>query len=157
MSLKVPLAAVLRALRAAKRLPQEALPDEGSARQYIGDLEHGKSSVTLDKLQKLSDSLGLSPATVVAATMAVKDGGGIEPILARLTEELNALQASGQLTQALAQVVDGKLVDRPRGTTVNADLVAQVLACKAQGMTQAETATELQVNKVTVHRYWKLG
>ncbi|RRV10589.1 XRE family transcriptional regulator [Pseudomonas sp. v388] len=157
MSLKVPLAAVLRALRAAKRLPQEALPDEGSARQYIGDLEHGKSSLTLDKLEKLSESLGLSPATVVAATMVVKDGGSIETILARLSEELNAIQASGQLEQALSQVVDGKLVDRPRGTSINADLLAKVLDCKAKGMTQAETASELQVNKVTVHRYWKLG
>jgi hypothetical protein len=89
--------------------------------------------------------------------MVIKDDGGIEATLTRLSEELNTIQASGQLTQALAQVVDGKLIDRPRGTTVNANLLARVLACKTQCKTQAETATELQLNKVTVHRYWKLG
>ena len=154
MSLKVPFAAVLRILRGWKGLTQEGFPEK-SSRQYLGGLEQGKSSITVDKLYALSQAMGLSPATILALTMAIEGDQDVEVVLQRIAEELRAFENSGGLAEAKAQIEHGLLVGRPAGIAVNAELLKNVLQCKAKGMTQKETSLELGVSKVTVHRYWK--
>lgn len=153
MSLRISLAAVLRALRLQKRLSQESMP-EGTTRQYLGRLESAKSSVSLEKLDELSDSHKLSPATVVAASILVRDNLSPEEITHRIGVELQALYESGGLTLAREQIKDGNLVSKQPGRSVDVTQSQQIQDCKAKGMTQQQTATALGLHKVTVHRYW---
>lgn len=59
MSLKKAFAAVLKAMRNSRGLTQKHLSD-ASSRTYLSELERGQSSLTLDKLQALSQTLGKS-------------------------------------------------------------------------------------------------
>lgn len=68
MTLKASFAKVLRALRAKRNISQREFADTTS-RTYLSKLEAGKSSITLDKLQQLSDRLGLSPLTLLTLTI----------------------------------------------------------------------------------------
>lgn len=154
MSLKVPFAAVLRVLRSREGLTQEDLHAK-SSRQYFGELEQGKSSVTLDKLQALSSAFRLSPATIVALTMAVDADLDVESVLQQIADELRAVEVAGGLTEAKSQIRNGALVSRPTGVSVNRELLDRVLECKAKGMTQKDTAVHLGMSKATVNRYWK--
>lgn len=154
MSLKLAFAAVLRALRSREGMTQEDL-HATSSRQYFGELEQGKSSITLDKLQVIAPALGLSPATIVALTVAIDEGLDVEQVLQRITEELRAVETSGGLAKARAQIENGELVPRPNGLSINVDLLRSVLECKALGMSQKDTASKLGMSTATVNRYWK--
>lgn len=60
---------VLRELRLAKQLSQEALALEADLqRNYISLLELGSNSATIKTLFKLAPVLGLSPAQMLALT-----------------------------------------------------------------------------------------
>lgn len=56
MSLKSSFAVVLRALRSKRNISQRDFADTTS-RTYLSKLEAGRSSVTLDKLEQLSERL----------------------------------------------------------------------------------------------------
>ena len=152
--MKVPLAAILRALRAHKRLTQESIP-EGSNRQYLSQLEHGRSSPTLDKLQDLSEAYGASPLLLVGAATLIKEGIGVEALIGKFAEQMRELDAVGTLAAARAELGDNGLRRRPAGRVIDRDLKASIQDCKAQGLTQAQTSQNLGVNKMTVSRYWR--
>lgn len=155
MSLKVPFAAVFRMLRAKKGLSQESFPESGS-RQYLSTIELGKSSVTIDKLNDLSATLGISPATILVATLAVQEGVEINVILERVSGELRELLGDEGLQGAIAHIADGELVTRhPGAASLDDSTVRSIGEHKARGCSQTETAASLGLNKVTVHRYWK--
>lgn len=152
--MKVPLAAILRALRAHKGLTQESIP-EGSNRQYLSQLEHGKSSPTLDKLQDLSEAYGASPLLLVGAATLIQEGITVDAIVERFAEQMRELDATGTLAAARAELDDGGLRSRPAGRVIDRDLKASIQECKAQGLSQAQTSQNLGVNKMTVSRYWR--
>ena len=152
--MKVPLAAILRALRAHKRLTQESIP-EGSNRQYLSQLEHGRSSPTLDKLQDLSEAYGASPLLLVGSATLIKEGISVEALIGKFAEQMRELDAVGTLAAARAELGDNGLRSRPAGRVIDRDLKASIQDCKAQGLTQAQTSQNLGVNKMTVSRYWR--
>ncbi|MFJ5298664.1 helix-turn-helix domain-containing protein [Pseudomonas sp. NPDC088368] len=152
--MKVPLAAILRALRAHKGLTQESIP-EGSNRQYLSQLEHGKSSPTLDKLQDLSDALGISTLALIGAVTALKEDLTVDDLIAKFTAQMNAFESEGILAAARSELSGGELLTRPAGRVIDRALRASIQECKTQGLTQAQTSQNLGVNKMTVSRYWR--
>ncbi|TPG77227.1 helix-turn-helix domain-containing protein [Pseudomonas mandelii] len=151
--MKVPFAAILRALRSQKGLTQESIP-EGSNRQYLRQLEHEKSSPTFNKLQDLSEAFGVSTVVLIGAATAVKEDLTVDGLIAKFTAQMKALEAEGILAAARAEL-SGELLTSPAGRVIDPALRASIQECKAQGQTQAQTCQNLGVNKMTVSRYWR--
>lgn len=152
--MKVPLAAILRALRAHKGLTQESIP-EGSNRQYLSQLEHGKSSPTLDKLQDLSEAYGASPLLLLGAATLIQEGVTANDLIEKFAAQMRLLESDGIVDAARAEVDGNKLLSRPAGRVIDRTLKASIQECKAQGLSQAQTSQNLGVNKMTVSRYWR--
>jgi transcriptional regulator with XRE-family HTH domain len=153
MALKLAFAAVLRVLRSRKGLSQEGLSEAGT-RTYLAKLEKGESGITLDKLDLLSKALGVSPLTLVALTLTIRENEPLESILGRLTAELSEHQQTGLLEELKAQLKDDVLVVRKPGKPVDENRLRQVHQHKAEGLTQKQTAEELGLSKQTVHDLW---
>ncbi|WP_262499601.1 helix-turn-helix domain-containing protein [Pseudomonas rhodesiae] len=71
--LKSSSATVLRALRSKRNITQRGFADTTS-RTYLSKLESGKPSITLDKLEQLSDRLELSPLALLTLTVSEDTG-----------------------------------------------------------------------------------
>lgn len=154
MTLKLPFAAVLRSIRSKRGITQESLSEAGS-RTYLGALERGESSISLDKLQVLSQTLGISPLTLIALTLTIHDEQPIESIVERLSTELDAFVRTGGLEELKAQIADGVLISRKAGKLVDPQKLMEVHQCKANGLSQKETAVRLGLSTSTVHDLWK--
>ncbi|MFF7061394.1 helix-turn-helix domain-containing protein [Pseudomonas sp. NPDC008258] len=97
MSLKSSFASVLRAVRSVRNLSQSGFGDVTS-RTYLSKLETGKSSITLDKLDQLSERLELSPLTLLTLTLSESTGQPAQELIVKLRSELEDLQQSGGLS-----------------------------------------------------------
>lgn len=95
MTLKASFATVLRALRAKRNISQREFADTTS-RTYLSKLEAGKSSITLDKLQQLSDRLGLSPLTLLTLTISESTGESTTELVNKLCGEIRGLASKGE-------------------------------------------------------------
>ena len=72
MKLRAIVARNLRVLRKQKGLTQEELAFQaGINRNYVGQIEREEKSPTVDVIEKLSGSLGVSPAAMLSR-VAVK-------------------------------------------------------------------------------------
>ncbi|WP_448632583.1 MULTISPECIES: helix-turn-helix domain-containing protein [Pseudomonas fluorescens group] len=92
MSLKASFATVLRAVRGQRNVSQRDFADTIS-RTYLSKLETGRSSVTLDKLEQLSERLGLSPLTLLALTISESTGQSSAELIEKLCLEIRGLAA----------------------------------------------------------------
>lgn len=97
MTLKTSFASVLRALRSKRNITQRDFAD-ATSRTYLSKLELGKSSITLDKLEQVSERLGLSPLTLLTLTLSEDTGQPANDLISKLSEELADLQRDGGLT-----------------------------------------------------------
>lgn len=97
MTLKTSFASVLRALRSKRNITQRDFADTTS-RTYFSKLELGKSSITLDKLEQVSERLGLSPLTLLTLTLSEDTGQPAKDLISKLSAELADLQRDGGLT-----------------------------------------------------------
>lgn len=97
MTLKTSFASVLRALRSKRNITQRDFADTIS-RTYLSKLELGKSSITLDKLEQVSERLGLSPLTLLTLTLSEDSGHPAKDLISKLSAELADLQRDGGLT-----------------------------------------------------------
>ncbi|WP_286901492.1 MULTISPECIES: helix-turn-helix domain-containing protein [Pseudomonas] len=96
MALKSSFAVVLRALRIKRHITQRDFADTTS-RTYLSKLESGKSSITLDKLEQLSERLELSPLALLALTVSEETGEPAVRLVAKLHDEIRALAKDGGL------------------------------------------------------------
>lgn len=96
MALKTSFANVLHAIRSTRNLTQRQLGDSTS-RTYLSKLEAGKSSITIDKLDQLSQGLNLSPLTLLTLTVSEDSGEPAGELIARLNAEILELQRDGGL------------------------------------------------------------
>ncbi|MNG98572.1 Helix-turn-helix domain protein [compost metagenome] len=94
MALKSSFAVVLRALRSKRNITQREFADTTS-RTYLSKLESGKSSITLDKLEQLSERLDLSPLALLALTVSEETGEPAAALLDKLGVELRELARDG--------------------------------------------------------------
>lgn len=153
MNLKLAIGAVLRTLRSKAKRTRESLADAGST-TYLGRLEDGKSGISVDKLELISDTFGMSPVTVLTLAVATSQAKTIQEVLAQARTELDAFEASGALAELGDQIKDGELVARRPGKPIDHQRLKNVLKCKSEGMSQKLTAETLGISKQTVHKLW---
>ncbi|WP_336333799.1 helix-turn-helix transcriptional regulator [Pseudomonas putida] len=156
MDNKLAFAAALRAMRASKGMTQEMLA-RATSRPYVGRLEKGESTPSVEKLQALSEALGISPLTLLALMLSVQEDQPTSAVLARLKQDLTQFEKAGGPQLLQRQVADGQLVPRTTGVPMDADRLADVLRHKAAGFTQKETAVRLGISTSTVHDMWKMN
>ncbi|MBC3495756.1 helix-turn-helix domain-containing protein [Pseudomonas sp. SWRI100] len=96
MTLKASFANVLRALRSKRNITQRDFADTTS-RTYLSKLELGKSSITLDKLEQISNRLELSPLTLLTLTLSEDTGRSASDLMSKMRAELDELQRDGGL------------------------------------------------------------
>lgn len=153
MSLKPAFAAVLRSVRGAQHRTQENLA-EAASRTYMGKLENGASSITLDKLDELAEALGLSPLTLLALTLSARDSGATEQKLERALKEVQVIEAEIGMQTIQSHLTGGKLSKRQPSRPADLEKLALVQACKAEGLTQAAASRRLGLNRSTIHFLW---
>lgn len=154
MNLKLAVGAVLRTLRSKEKRTRESLA-EVSSHTYLARLEHGRSAVTLEKLELISTTFNISPLTFLTLALATSKGESIDDVLSQARAELDKFEASGGLVELNSEIKDGELVSRPPGRQIDLQRLENVLQCKAQGMSQKDTAQALGISKQTVHKLWK--
>jgi transcriptional regulator with XRE-family HTH domain len=96
MTLKSSFANMLRVLRSQRNITQRGFADTTS-RTYLSKLETGRSSLTLDKLEQLSERLEVSPLTLVAWTLSEDTGQTANELLVRTRNEIRALESHGRI------------------------------------------------------------
>lgn len=111
MALKSSFANVLRVLRNQRNITQRGFADTTS-RTYLSKLETGRSSITLDKLEQLSERLEMSPLTLVALTLSEDTGQTANELLARTQNEIRALESDGRIP-GLQATLGNDLAARP--------------------------------------------
>ncbi|KPW71814.1 MULTISPECIES: helix-turn-helix domain-containing protein [Pseudomonas syringae group] len=156
MNLRLAIGAVLRTLRSKEKRTRESLA-EASSHTYLARLEHGKSGITVEKLELISETFGISPLTFLTLALATSKGETIDSLLRQTRTELDEFEADGGLDTITNQVKDGKLVTRLPGRQIDSQRLENVLKCKAQGMTQKMTAESLGISKQTVNKLWTRG
>lgn len=87
--LKRALGTVLKSYRLKRNFSQESL---GPSQAYISNLERGRWSPSLDKIEQMSDVLGVHPASVIlAGYLSIADGKSTDELLERIRGELGEL------------------------------------------------------------------
>lgn len=105
MTLKSSFANVLRVLRSQRNITQRGFSDTTS-RTYLSKLETGRSSLTLDKLEQLSERLEVSPLTLVALTLSEDTGQTANELLVRTRNEIRAFESHGRIPGLQATLGD---------------------------------------------------
>lgn len=95
MSLKSSFAIVLRALRSQRKITQRDFGD--TSRTFLSKLEGGKSSLTLDKLEQVSQRLGASSLTLLTLTLSLESGRSSAELIDDLRLEIESLERDGGL------------------------------------------------------------
>ncbi|WP_418643163.1 helix-turn-helix domain-containing protein [Stutzerimonas kunmingensis] len=62
-----------------------------AARSFMGLIERGGTSPTLDKIDMLSERVDLHPVTLIALSYAIRDGVRLEDVLLRIKAEAEQL------------------------------------------------------------------
>lgn len=98
MEFKAALGAVLRWLRVTQGRTQEDF-SLISSRTYISWLERGHSAPTIEKLNDLSATIGVHPATLLIGSYALWEGCTVAEMLKRISEDAARLDLEDGLTQ----------------------------------------------------------
>ncbi|HEF4761184.1 TPA: helix-turn-helix transcriptional regulator [Pseudomonas putida] len=88
MELKEAFGVALRQARLAKGFAQEAL---APSQAYVSEVENGRKSPSIDKVDELATVLGVHPVTLFARSYLVNDGNLVD-LLERVTRELYELE-----------------------------------------------------------------
>jgi len=134
MTLKSSFANVLRVLRSQRNITQRGFADTTS-RTYLSKLETGRSSLTLEKLEQLSERLEVSPLTLVALTLSEDTGQTANELLVRTKNEIRALESHGRIPGLQATLGDD-LATTP--LTTNSRNLRAKMAASAPSTLQAE-------------------
>lgn len=154
MSLREPLAAVLRLTRTARNLSQEDFHGRVEARQ-MNNIERAKSNPTLSSLEDIAIALDVDLVALVAVASAHDRSQTPKEFLKDLAGEITKLEKLGVLDKLDGEFTDGKLQSVHGRIRSGAANRAAVLQCKAEGKTQKETAELLGLAKSTVSMIWK--
>lgn len=93
MSLKSSFAIVLRVLRSKRNISQRDFGD--TSRTFLSRLEGARASITLDKLEQVSQRLQLSPLTILTLTLSEQSGRTATDLIDSLRCEIEQLQGDG--------------------------------------------------------------
>ena len=90
----------LKTLRKARGLTQEDF-SVVSSRTYISALERGLKSPTLEKINAISEVLGVHPLSLLVLGYQVAEGSdSSEELVARVLEELSAVANAGKIMKS---------------------------------------------------------
>lgn len=156
MPLMRALGSVLRLVRLSKGLSQEELSGVVEAR-HVHNLEHAKSSITLDTLEALADRLQTDPVALLALSARIESGVPTVEYLAHLQLELQKLAELGIEDKIAEYYRDGEVLTQKRGRRSDPDKVTAVLEAKAAGKTKKQVSEELGIARSTVNDIWKRG
>jgi transcriptional regulator with XRE-family HTH domain len=154
MPLMRPLAAVLRLVRVARGLSQEEFSGVVEAR-HIHNLEHAKSSITLDTLETLAARLDIDPVALLAFSARIESGSSTADYVEFLQSEFQKLLALGVEEQIGEHYRDGNVVTHKPGRRTDPAKVSAVLEAKASGKSKREVSEELGIPRSTVNDLWK--
>jgi transcriptional regulator with XRE-family HTH domain len=85
----------LRAVRKARGLSQETFGLQ-SSRTYVSTLERGLKSPTLNKIDELSEVMGVHPITLLVLAYAGPDRSNATTLLQAVTSELALIRESAR-------------------------------------------------------------
>ncbi|MNQ93139.1 helix-turn-helix protein [compost metagenome] len=89
MELKRALGEVLKSYRLNRNFSQEGM---GPSQTYISNIERGRWSASLDKIEQMSNVLGVHPASIIiAGYLTAEDGKNSDEILERVRAELREI------------------------------------------------------------------
>lgn len=142
------LAAVIRALRTLKGVSQAELPAD---RKHLYKLEAGFSNISLEMLVQLAETLKVEPSTLMVLLQSADQKASTDSILERIKSDLNEFGRLGGPAELSRQL---ELGGQQAKNAARDDRTAAIQECKARGLTQRETATELSLSKSTVARAW---
>jgi transcriptional regulator with XRE-family HTH domain len=153
MQLKEALAAALRGARAHQALSYDELAG-ATHRTYVGMLEQARANPTLEKLDEISEYLGLDLLTMVALAIAAQGDELPTEVVRRTGLKVREFEETGGWVLVKEQFSDDKLVKRSQGKPkqpLNADAIR---ALKAQGLDRKTIAERLGLARSTVQKYW---
>lgn len=90
MGLHQSFAQTLKLIRKSKQLTQEDF-SVVSSRTYLSTLERGLKSPTLDKVQELTDVLGIHPLTLLTMTYMQLEDTKLPTIIEKIRTEIGAI------------------------------------------------------------------
>ncbi len=90
MDIRQAFAKALRQARKTRGLTQEDF-SLVSSRTYLSTLERGLKSPTLDKIQSISEVLGIHPLTLLLLAFGHAEKKGQSAILERMAEEVSTI------------------------------------------------------------------
>ena len=153
MHLKEALAGALRGARAHQGLNYEELAG-ATHRTYVGKLEQARANATLEKLDEISDYLGLDLLTMVTLAIAAQGDELPSEALQRTAMRIREFEMSGGWQLVEEQFRDGKLIKRSQGKPKQPLNAEYIRALKAQGLDRKTVAEKLGVTRSTVQKYW---
>ena len=154
MSLRLALAAILRLTRTARGLSQEQLATAVEAR-HLHNVEHAKSSVTLDTLEGIAKRLDVDAVALLAMASRYERQQSTADFLSFLSDEIQKLEELGVLASLPGEFQGGDLRTGKAGKRpVPAEKIQAVFACREQGLTQKQTSLKLGMAASTVNKIW---
>ncbi|EKT4456324.1 helix-turn-helix transcriptional regulator [Pseudomonas putida] len=141
-------------LRRARELKAEDFA-ERIAPTHVANLENGSVSVSVETLEAVASVLSVQPVTLLTLAAGLRKGISHELVLREVKSEIEKLAAQRLLREFGQEFQDGRLKARPSGAQVSKERLTAVLGCKANGLTQKETALKLGIPTSTVQRYWQ--
>lgn len=86
MTLDEAIGVAIKRCRTKRGLSQESI---GASQSFVSDVERGKKSITINRLEEFSKSLNVQPATlIVRATLIANPTMSIDDLLATINDEL---------------------------------------------------------------------
>lgn len=150
MSRRDGLAAALRAIRAIKGLAQNDLASAAD-RKFLYKIEQSKTDVTLGKLEEIAQAAGMELNTLMVLATLAASGRSAAEVLQDIASELAWFEGQGGLEELELQVTAGSVEARAQDRLKRREAVQ---SCKAAGLTQRQTAAQLQLAKSTVADLW---
>lgn len=86
LELKRAIGISIKSYRLKRNIPQETL---GPSQPYISNLEAGRGSASIDKIEQMADVLGVHPVSIIFASyLASSEDANKEQLLERIRVEL---------------------------------------------------------------------
>lgn len=145
--LKKAFASVLRFMRRQGSVTQTDL-EGGISQSHISRLERAESSITLDKLEEISDRLNVHPLTIVTLTWGANEQTSPARLLERVREELERLDGLLHPIQ-----IDDQPAEHPRITKAG-KVREEVQRLKSLGHSKAEVSRMMGIARSTAARHW---
>ncbi|TDV37535.1 helix-turn-helix protein [Pseudomonas helmanticensis] len=88
LELKRAIGTSIKSYRLKRDIPQESL---GPSQPYISNLEAGRGSASLDKIEQMADVLGIHPVSIILAGYLKSEDASKDQLIDRIRIELEEI------------------------------------------------------------------